>query len=143
LAGPAGTLEALAADLGRQWPIRLLEPEAGQAVWQTAVDFSWAYPAGLLCKIPLTLARGPEFAALVGALPGARGWMGAAGNVGFLSLPAGADAQALDARLRSLRWAALVWRGTGPLWLGVSPRFDIDAAVKRALDPQNRFLALR
>jgi glycolate oxidase FAD binding subunit len=143
LAGPAGTLEALAADLGRQWPIHLLEPEAGQAVWQMAGDFSWAHPAGMLCKIPLTLFRGPEFAALVRTLPLARGWIGAAGNVGYLSLPAGADVEAVDARLRTLQLAALVWRGPGPLWLGTSPSFHIHAAVKKALDPQNRFLALR
>lgn len=143
LAGPAGTLEALAADLGRLLPITVLEPAAGQAVWQMAGDFSWAHPAGLLCKIPLTLARVPEFAALVGELAGARGWIGAAGNVGFLSLPAGADTEALDARLCALRVSALVWRGPGPLWLGASPTYLIHAAVKRALDPQNRFLALR
>lgn len=142
LAGPAGTLEALAADLGRQWPVQVLEALTGQALWQLAGDFSWAHPAGLLCKIPLTLARVLEFAALVGELAGARGWIGAAGNVGFISLPAGAGAEALDGRLRALRWAALVWRGPGPLWLGASPTYDIHAAVKRALDPQNRFPAL-
>ncbi|MFN0076393.1 MAG: FAD-binding protein [Prosthecobacter sp.] len=33
-------------------------------------------------------------------------------------------------------------RGDAPLWIGTRPRFAIEAAVKQALDPQNRFPTL-
>ncbi len=33
-------------------------------------------------------------------------------------------------------------RGDAPLWIGVRPRYAIEAAVKQALDPQNRFPTL-
>lgn len=36
----------------------------------------------------------------------------------------------------------LTLRGDSPLWIGGRPRFAIEAAVKQALDPQNRFPTL-
>ena len=36
----------------------------------------------------------------------------------------------------------LTLRGDSPLWIGGRPRFAIEAAVKQALDPQDRFPTL-
>jgi hypothetical protein len=55
--------------------------------------------------------------------------------VGWLSLPTGAV-------LPRLPWPALTLRGKAPLWSGAAPRFDVMRAVKKALDPQNRFPGL-
>lgn len=49
------------------------------------------------------------------------------GNVAFSQIPPG---------------RGLTLRGDSPLWIGGRPRFAIEAAVKHALDPQNRFPTL-
>jgi glycolate oxidase FAD binding subunit len=141
--GPPDALEALAADLGRRWPSQILSSSDAARLWQAANDFSWAHPNGVLSKIPLTLARLPQFAALTRNAPGARDWISAAGNVGYLSLPEGAEVRGIDEQLRNLGFEALVFRGGGPLWLGLHADFRIHEAVKHALDPLKRFPSLR
>ena len=143
LGGPVEALPELAADLGRRWPVRRLEPEEASALWRGAADFSWAHPEGVLCKVPLTLSAVPRFTELVRGIPQARAWIGAAGSVGYLSLPVGADSTRLDAALSHLGWSGLVWRGNANLWLGSVPDFNIHAAVKAALDPDSRFPSIR
>jgi len=142
LGGPPEALKALAADLDRRWPVRILPADEGTALWRAADSFAWAHPQGVLCKIPLTLARLAEFAALTRAVPGARSWVGAAGNGGYLSLPERTEIRGVDERLRQLRLEALVLRGAGALRLGARTGFRVQAAVKLALDPDQRFPAL-
>jgi glycolate oxidase FAD binding subunit len=137
--GPVGAVPALAADLGRQGPSRVMAEAEADLVWTGAAAFSWAHAQGVLCKVPLALPAVSVFAAMVREIDGARAWIGAAGNVGYLSLPAGAELAPLNARFRQLGWAGLVWRGESELWLGSSPDFQIHARIKRALDPNNRF----
>jgi glycolate oxidase FAD binding subunit len=139
LGGPPQALQLLAAELGERWPARVLAPEAAHAVWQSTDEFSWAHPRGILCKFPLTLARVAKFAELSRSLPEARAWIAAAGNVGYLSLAETTEATPLDEALRKQELPAMVWRGRGPLWLGPRPDFRVHAAVKHALDPQNKF----
>ena len=61
--------------------------------------------------------------------------MSAGGNVGYVSVPPGAA-------LPALSWPAVTLRGEAALWPGAKPRFEVMAAVKRALDPNGRFPAL-
>jgi glycolate oxidase FAD binding subunit len=139
LGGAPAALAALAADIGGRWPARVLPPEAAADVWRSANELSWAHPGGVLFKLPLTLARLPDFAGLIRELPAARGWVGAAGNGGYVSL---ADSAQVGDLARALgRWGgtALALRGESPLWLGRPPEAAIFAAVKRALDPDGRF----
>ena len=132
LAGPATALGALAAEILIRWPgITLAESEAEQ-LWRDARELAWTHAGGPLVKIALTPAQVPEFAALVKAQVGARSWISAGGNVGYLSLPAGTA-------LPALAWPAMTLRGDAPLWPGVRPRWEVTQAVKAALDPQNRF----
>ena len=81
---------------------------------------------------PSTPMRVPEFIACLRESRHARGWIGAAGNVGYVSVAEGAP-------LPNLAWPAITLRGDAPLWPGVKPRFDVMARVKAALDPQGRF----
>ena len=48
----------------------------------------------------------------------------------------------LDLHLSAQKLAGLTLRGVGPLWLGARPSFKITAAVKTALDAENRFPGL-
>lgn len=132
LAGPAEALDALAAEILGRWPGTTLTGGEGDYFWQTVAEFRWAHSTGTLVKVALTPGQTEAFAGRLRAHDGARGWVGAGGNVGYLSLAAGAS-------LPELAWPGVMLRGEGPLWLGTRPASDITRAVKHALDPQNRF----
>jgi glycolate oxidase FAD binding subunit len=135
LAGPAVALEVLANEILSKFPGSALEADEGNALWQRVNGFGWAHAGGTLVKVALTPSQVPEFVAWANGTSGARTWIGAGGNVGWLSLPA-------EATLPKLAWPALTLRGQGPLWSGVAPRFEVMKAVKAALDPRNRFPGL-
>jgi glycolate oxidase FAD binding subunit len=143
LGGPAAALEVLAKEILQRWPGQLLSPADADAVWESTAAFRWAHPSGdSLFKIPLTLSQLPAFAAAVRELPSAKAWLGAGGNVAFLSLPSAAETRVIGEKLRALNLSALTLRGAAPLWLGARPDFNLYRAVKTALDPQNRFPSL-
>ena len=163
LAGPEAALEALAAEMLARWPGTMLGGDAAESFWRGVADASWAWESGSLVKVALAPTQVPEF---IKAVPvGARAWVSAGGNAGYFSLAAGEV-------LPELSWPALTLRagkcgagaltrqlgssGVGaprpqgeasatleqPLWPGVRTRFEVMAAMKTALDPQNRFPSL-
>ena len=91
----------------------------------------WAPADHPLHKLALTPSELPALTAAVRALAG-RVHVSAGGNVAFVSLPIGANPAAL-------KLPAMTLRGAGPLWHNAPPTPAIAAAVKTALDPQNRF----
>lgn len=135
LGGPAEALDALTAEILARFRGEAMTAGEGSYLWQSVVGFRWAHSAGTLVKIALTPGQVPEFATLARGVAGARGWMSAGGNVGYVSLPAGAA-------LPALPWPGVTLRGEGELWLGPRHDFAVMRAVKAALDPQNRFPAL-
>ncbi|MFZ9837433.1 MAG: FAD-binding protein [Opitutaceae bacterium] len=128
-------LGPLVADLLARVPGRELPAAEAEAVWAGVAGFTWAYADGALAKLVLTSGQLPAFVAWVRAQAGARAWVGAGGNVGYVSLPTGAI-------LASSPWPGLLLRGRGPLWLGPRHPAAVMAAVKRALDPSGRFPGL-
>ena len=132
LAGPAVALEALSAEIFQRWPGAILAETEAAALWRKTGGLIWAHPDGGLAKVVLSPAQAATFIDWVRALPGARGWVSAGGNLGFVSVAKGSA-------LPELPWSAMTLRGEAPLWPGVKPRFEIMAAVKTALDPLNRF----
>jgi len=135
LAGPAPALDALAAEILARWPGMALGDDMARKLWRDAAELAWAAPDGALVKVVLTPRQVPDFTALVRGQAGARAWIGAGGNAGYLSLPAGAE-------LPRLPWPAVRLRGDGPLWPGVRREVEVFKAVKLALDPENRFPTL-
>ena len=130
LAGPAAALDALAVEILARWPGSVMADAEAEKFWRGVGELSWAHTGGALVKVALTPEQVSEF---VAKMPiGARGWVSAGGNVGYLSLPVGVA-------LPTLGWQALTLRGDAPLWPGSRPRFEVMRAVKAALDPQNRF----
>lgn len=132
LAGPAAALDALSAEILGRWPGTVLTGGEADYFWQTVAEFRWAHSNGTLVKVALTPGQTEIFAGRLRAHSGARGWVSAGGNVGFLSVAADAPRPVLD-------WPGVTLRGEGPLWHGTRPQSDITRAVKHALDPQNRF----
>ncbi len=136
LAGPAEALDGLAAEMLTRWPGRVLGAEQVSALWRGVREFAWAHEGGELVKVVLVPSQVAAVLEAVQRVAGARVWIGAGGNVAWVSLPRGA-------RLgEKWAWPALTVRGTGPLWLGVRWEAAVGRAVKAALDPQGRFPGL-
>jgi glycolate oxidase FAD binding subunit len=135
LAGPAEALDALAGEIFQRWPGEAMTNGDAAYLWQSVGELRWAHTGGTLVKVVLAPGEVASFISQVRAVAGARGWVSVGGNVGYVSLPAGAV-------LPGLQWPAVTLRGDAPLWPGTKPRFEVMAAVKRALDPQNKFPAL-
>lgn len=130
--GPPEALDSLTAEILGRFRGEAMTAGEGGYIWQSVVGFRWAHAAGVLAKVALTPTSVPEFIAAVRAQAGARAWISAGGNVGYVSVTAGA-------RLPELAWPGVTLRGEGPLWLGPRRSFDVMRAVKAALDPQERF----
>lgn len=135
LAGPDEALDALAKDILAHSTGTVLTSGEGAYLWQSVVGFSWAHTGGTLAKVALTPHGVPEFIASVRSQSGARGWISAGGNVGYVSVPA-------STALPDLTWPTVTLRGEGPLWAGKKARFEVMEKVKAALDPQNKFPGL-
>ena len=135
LGGPAAAFAALGGEILSRWPGTALPADEAENFWRGLAGFGWAHAGGTLVKVALTPAQVEAFAAVVRGIAGARGWIGAGGNAGYLSLPAGTA-------LPALGWPAVTLRGDAPLWPGTQPRYQVMQAVKAALDPQGRFPAL-
>jgi glycolate oxidase FAD binding subunit len=132
LAGPAAACDALATEILTRWPGEALSLAAAAELWRSVGEFGWAHPGGVLAKVVLSPTQVPEFAATVRTVSGARAWVGAGGNVGYVSVPAGAT-------LPVLAWPSLTLQGAAPLWPGERRQFAIMRAAKAALDPTGRF----
>lgn len=132
LGGPAAALDALAAEILGRWRGAVLTTGEADFFWQSVNEFRWAHSTGGLAKFALRPDAMETFAAAVRGRADARGWIGVAGNVGYVSVPAGVALPELDA-------PGLRLRGEGALWLGQCARHDVMRAVKHALDPQGRF----
>lgn len=133
LGGPPAALEPLAAEVLGRFPGRTLAEAEAAAHWRVVAEFGWAHPGGGLAKFALTPLQVPDFRAWLRAQAGARGWVSGGGNVGYVSLPAGAAMPA------AAQWPGVVLRGDGPRWLGPRREFAVARAVKAALDPQGRY----
>lgn len=135
LAGPAAALDSIAREILDRWPGTTLTEDNAAVVWQNASNFTWSHPNGTLVKVVLAPSDVADFESYVRSISDVRGWIGSGGNVGFISLPAGAN-------LPPVRWPAVTLRGDAALWPGAKPRFEIMRAVKSALDPNNCFPGL-
>ncbi|HVU35396.1 MAG TPA: FAD-binding protein [Opitutaceae bacterium] len=135
LAGPPEALDPLAADVLARWPGTVMTAGDANFLWQSVTELRWAHTGGTVVKVALTPASVPEFLAVVQRQPEGRGWISAAGNAGYVSLPLGAPLPAWE-------WPAVTLRGEGPCWGGPQPRYEAMRAVKAALDPDGRFPGL-
>jgi glycolate oxidase FAD binding subunit len=135
LAGPPAALDVLSAEILARWPgVALMDGDANY-FWQAIAGLRWAHSSGTLIKVAMMPEHVVAFAELVRSRTGARGWLSAAGNSGYISLPAGAAVPPLP-------WPGVMLRGEGPLWLGPKREFEIMRAVKSALDPHGRYPSL-
>ena len=135
IAAPAEALDALAGEILARSPGETLSTGEGDYLWQSVTELRWAHAGGVLAKVSLTLPEVASFAAAVRAKPGARAWVSAGGNVGYVSAPK-PDA------FPEMIWPGVTLRGDAPLWLGPQRRFDTLLKVKAALDRHGRFPGL-
>jgi glycolate dehydrogenase FAD-binding subunit len=142
LAGPAQALTEISREILARWPGETLTKEEAGAVWSELREFKWAHAEGLLLKIVLTPILLTPLSHALASVEGFRMHVSAGGNVAFVSLPDAARFAELDERLRGLGIPGITLRGNAPLWCGIQSRSKIAAAVKVALDPENRFPSL-
>ena len=135
LAGPAAALEAMIREVFTYWPGEIIPETVTENLWAGLREFRWVDPDIPLVKVAISPAA-------VGKLDGVRAHFSAGGNVAFVSLTSAAQAGEFDEHLRKAGLSGVTLRGPAALWLGVRPRPDILAAVKHALDPENRFPSL-
>jgi glycolate oxidase FAD binding subunit len=141
LRGPESALPSLAEEIKKAFPCdsQILSAAESEALWKNLREFGWSPSGETLLKVALAPA---EVAPLVRALGTARLHFSAGGNVVFVSAPSHLKADALNATFQQFGLSALTLRGAMPLWLGRKSRPAIQAAVKNALDPENRFPSL-
>jgi glycolate oxidase FAD binding subunit len=150
LVGPAESLDALAEEILKRWPGEKLSAGVADKQWNSLSEFGWvktlvagnapAKPA-LLVKVPTT----PDLAATLRQTLeglGGRVHLSAGGSVAFAAFAADADIAGVDGKLHGLKLPGLTLHGDAPVWLGVRHDFKIAAAVKVALDAENRFPSL-
>ncbi len=148
LGGPATALAALAQEILGRWPGMKLNETEAEELWAGLREFTWTDPRPpgsekqSLIKVALTPGNLTAFHQGLTALPGARAHVSAGGNVAFVSVLDGTQVTILDQQLSAQKLAGLTLRGASPLWLGARPNLKITAAVKAALDAENRFPGL-
>jgi glycolate oxidase FAD binding subunit len=142
LAGPEPALQSLSKEIFARWPGAPLSVKEADAVWTEIREFSWACPSGPLVKIATTPNVLSQLVENLGLIDGVRFQVSAGGQMAFVSLPADSQFVPLAKHLRALGLPAMTLRGTGPLWCGAERKSQIEQAVKRALDAENRFPVL-
>lgn len=152
LGGPHGSLDPLALEILNRWPGRKLSEAEADDLWEDLREFRWATAdssldsssshlssVAPLIKVAITPKNLVEFHRGLAVLSGAKVHVSAGGDVAFVSLAEVAQATALDQQLIAQKLSAVTLRGDGPLWLGARQDSKISAAVKTALDAENRF----
>lgn len=142
LAAPAAALDALAREVLARWPGAIVSDDEAEKAWTDLREFLWCEPAQPLVKVALAPSSVVSLAQAVQSLDGARLHVSAGGNAAFVALSAATHTPAFDGQLRKLGLSAMTLRGESPLWLGVRACPAIAAAVKHALDAENRFPSL-
>ena len=150
LVGPAESLDALADEILDRFPGEKLTTEIADHKWGSLNEFEWASSliasdakteSALLLKMPTTPSTCASLRRTLEDF-GGRVLISSGGNVAFASLSPEADVTAVDAKLQQMKVPCLTLRGNAPLWLGARHDFKIAAAVKHALDAENRFPGL-
>lgn len=121
LAGPEGALQILAREILAKFPGEII----ANTIWDDLREFRWAHPDGVLVKTPATPMQ-------ISAFKSAHISVG--GNVAYSSFARTAEIPTA--------FTGMTLCGDAPLWIGGRGKFSIEAAVKKALDPQNRFPSL-
>ena len=117
----------------------VLENEQDSAFWEQVQELSWVEDGLNLVKVPLAPKRIPAFEDALFEIVTSRRYS-AGGNVAWLAVP---DVEALDTVLSQLELAGLVLIGPpGRPCLGLHKGLPLARRVKRALDPDGKFLGV-
>lgn len=135
--GQKGRRERVERFLGRA--AEALEDD--ERYWRDVREFDWVPDGASLVKIPLTPARIQALEERIAADDTRRRYS-VGGNVAWLAWPGDASSDELEAILRDLELGAVVVWGSGRSPLVNVPAHAFGERVRRALDPQKRFLDL-
>lgn len=118
--------------------IEIVQDEAETVLWEAVNDCQWVAEGLSLVKVPLTPKGIPALEETIS--PQVTRRYSAGGNVAWLATP---DIESLEASLSRLRLAGLVLFGPpGRPFLGERQGLPLAQRVKRALDPEDKFLGV-
>lgn len=117
------------------------EGEAELALWRDAAEFSWSPEGNALVRVSLSVRRLAGLDAALRATPGVRIRYSLGGTVAWISWPADAPLERLDALLHAQGLPGMVLIGPPDhALLGPSTGGVFGRRIAGALDPDDRFL---
>src|SRR5579883_1090163 len=142
LAGPSAAIEQIAADILSRFPGEKLNSADADRAWSNIREFHWTHSTGPLVKVPVTPLSFPDLLKALEPVDRLRVHISGGGNAAYVSMPSAEQFPLFNKALAGLSLPGVSLRGEVPAWVGKQPRAQIADAVKRALDPQNRFPSL-
>lgn len=125
-----------------QLPAGRLEGTEDALLWQQADSFSWVPAGHRLIRVALTLGAVPALERVRAELEVPLR-LSLGGNAAAIAWPESRPLEQLDQKLRSCNMRALVLTGPpGPVLLGGASGGAFGERIRRALDPDGRFLAI-
>jgi glycolate oxidase FAD binding subunit len=143
LGGRADTLASRQARLAKMLNTETVfhDDDAERALWQNATELKWVPPGSTLVRVGLAIRQVAALDAALTTTPGTQARYGIGGTVAWISWPANAPLDDLDAILNrfSLPGMVLIGPPDRPL-IGPPTGGAFAARVTQALDPSSRFL---
>jgi hypothetical protein len=140
LAGPERANASISGEIRSTWGEDVSDLTSPDEFWRSVGELSWSSDDCVAVKIPTTPQQLVGLNDLLAGDQNVKMHASVAGNVVWVLLDSSEILSALDSQLRSLEIPGLVVRGSC-----VQPRigqwssFEIESAVKAAMDPPGKF----
>jgi glycolate dehydrogenase FAD-binding subunit len=121
-------------------PVATYEAEAERTLWDDVAELRWAAERTTIVRVPVTARSAVALERMVAA-EGGEARLSLAANVAWVAWPHDAPLADLDQALRGSRLSGMVLSGVAaePL-IGLPVRNPFGERIRRALDPDDRFL---
>ena len=143
LGGRADPIKTIAVEIVSEWPEQtsLLSDEESENHWAGVRELRWAQDGAVASKVPLTPNAIPTLQKEIDLLDGLNARYGAGGNVAVIAANDSAMLVELSHLLKANDLIGMTFIGSAsdPLWLGDRQTSAIEAKLKSALDPHQRF----
>jgi glycolate oxidase FAD binding subunit len=140
VAGPERANVSISDEIQATWGQDVSDLTSADDFWRSVRELDWSSGAGAAVKVPTTLSQFGDLYASLTTDPAVAMHLSVAGNVLWLLLHEDEGLSALDVQLQSLGLPGLVIRGnTHQPRIGTWNSFEIESAVKAAMDPPGRF----
>jgi hypothetical protein len=142
LAGPDSVNASLGDEIRSTWGEDVSDLTSPDDFWRSVGELSWSTDDNVAVKIPTTPRQFIDLHNSFADDPNVKMHASVAANVAWVLLDASESIAALDRQLRSLEIPGLVVRGScDQPRIGKWNSFEIESAIKAAMDPPEKFPA--